>query len=98
MHVANPRRWLALVAIMLAFLPVVLGMTILTVAMPTLTLVLGASATEILWIMDIYPLLMVGQFKPAPTSRWFGSEIARVMHFVGARLRAIGGCPADHDG
>ncbi|MDC7828182.1 MULTISPECIES: MFS transporter [Pseudomonas] len=67
MHVANPRHWLALVAIMLAFLPVVLDMTILTVAMPTLTLALGASAAEVLWIMDIYPLLMAGLLVPMGT-------------------------------
>lgn len=67
MHAANPRHWLALVAIMLAFLPVVLDMTILTVAMPTLTLALGASAAEVLWIMDIYPLLMAGLLVPMGT-------------------------------
>ncbi|WP_204522102.1 hypothetical protein [Aeromonas dhakensis] len=50
------RRWLVL----LAFLPVVIDMTILHIAVPSLTQVLGASATEVLWIIDIYPLLMPG--------------------------------------
>lgn len=67
MVIAIPRRWLALLAIMLAFLPVVLDMTILTIAVPTLTLALGASSTEVLWIMDIYPLLMAGLLVPMGT-------------------------------
>ncbi|MFA7820580.1 hypothetical protein [Aeromonas dhakensis] len=50
------RRWLVL----LAFLPVVIDMTILHIAVPSLTQALGASATEVLWIIDIYPLLMPG--------------------------------------
>ena len=53
-------RWLVLLAVMLAFLPVVIDMTILHIAVPSLTQALGASATEVLWIIDIYPLLMAG--------------------------------------
>ncbi|MFJ2443171.1 MULTISPECIES: MFS transporter [unclassified Streptomyces] len=34
--------------------------TILNVAVPSLTETLGASARELLWIVDIYPLVMVG--------------------------------------
>lgn len=64
---ADPKRWLVLVAVMLAFLPVVLDMTILHVAVPTLTQALGASTTEVLWIIDIYPLLMAGLLVPMGT-------------------------------
>ncbi|UPA27417.1 MFS transporter [Shinella oryzae] len=60
-------RWLVLVAVMLAFLPVVLDMTILHVAVPTLTQALGASSTQVLWIIDIYPLLMAGLLVPMGT-------------------------------
>ncbi|MGE4372791.1 MAG: MFS transporter [Xanthobacter sp.] len=60
-------RWLVLVAVMLAFLPVVLDMTILHVAVPTLTRSLNASGTEVLWIIDIYPLLMAGLLVPMGT-------------------------------
>ena len=62
-----PRRWLVLLAVMLAFLPVVIDMTILHIAVPSLTLALGASATEVLWIIDIYPLLMAGLLVPMGT-------------------------------
>lgn len=62
-----PRRWLILLAVMLAFLPVVIDMTILHIAVPSLTLALGASASEVLWIIDIYPLLMAGLLVPMGT-------------------------------
>lgn len=64
---ADPRRWLILLAVMLAFLPVVLDMTILHIAVPTLTQALGASSTQVLWIIDIYPLLMAGLLVPMGT-------------------------------
>ena len=50
------RPWLVL----LTFLPVVIDMTVLHIAVPSLTQTLGASATEVQWIIDIYPLLMPG--------------------------------------
>ncbi|MCX2522916.1 MFS transporter [Larsenimonas rhizosphaerae] len=62
-----PRRWLILLAVMLAFLPVVIDMTILHIAVPSLTLALSASANEVLWIIDIYPLLMAGLLVPMGT-------------------------------
>ena len=65
---SSPRnRWLVLLAVMLAFLPVVIDMTILHIAVPSLTLALGASGTEILWIIDIYPLMMAGLLVPMGT-------------------------------
>jgi MFS transporter, DHA2 family, multidrug resistance protein len=63
----DPKRWLVLLAVMLAFLPVVLDMTILHVAVPTLTQALAASNTQMLWIIDIYPLLMAGLLVPMGT-------------------------------
>ena len=63
----DPKRWLVLLAVMLAFLPVALDMTILHVAVPTLTQALGASSTQVLWIIDIYPLLMAGLLVPMGT-------------------------------
>ncbi|MCM5558408.1 MFS transporter [Pleomorphomonas sp. JP5] len=64
---ADPRRWLMLIAVMLAFLPVVFDMTILHIAVPALTQALGASNTQVLWIIDIYPLLMAGLLVPMGT-------------------------------
>jgi len=56
-----------LLAVMMVFLPVVLDVTILHVAVPSLTLALQASGTEVLWIIDIYPLLMASLLIPMGT-------------------------------
>ncbi len=61
------KRWWVLGAVMMAFLPVVLDMTILHVAVPSLTLALQATGTEVLWIIDIYPLLMASLLIPMGT-------------------------------
>lgn len=60
-------RWYILLAVMLAFLPVVVDMTILHIAVPSLTLALNASGNEVLWIIDIYPLVMAGLLVPMGT-------------------------------
>jgi len=57
---AEPRRWLLLLLVSAALLPVAVDQTILFVAMPVLIHELGASGPEVLWIVDIYPLLMTG--------------------------------------
>ncbi len=56
----HSRRWLILSTVAGCFLPVAADATILNVAVPSLTEALGASARELLWIVDIYPLVMVG--------------------------------------
>ncbi|MGV1908484.1 MFS transporter [Agrobacterium cavarae] len=63
----TPNRWLVLAAVMMAFTPVVVDMTILHIAVPSLTLALSASGTEVLWIIDIYPLVMAGLLVPMGT-------------------------------
>jgi DHA2 family multidrug resistance protein-like MFS transporter len=60
-------RWWVLVAVMMVFLPVVLDVTILHVAVPSLTLALHATGTEVLWIIDIYPLIMASLLIPMGT-------------------------------
>jgi DHA2 family multidrug resistance protein-like MFS transporter len=62
---SNP--WLVLSSVILAFTPVVVDMTVLHVAIPTLTLALGASGNEVLWIIDVYPLVMAGMLVPMGT-------------------------------
>lgn len=63
----HAKRWWVLVAVMMVFLPVVLDVTILHVAVPSLTLALQASGTQVLWIIDIYPLLMASLMIPMGT-------------------------------
>lgn len=57
---AQGNRWLILAVVAGCFLPVAADATILNVAVPSLTETLGASARDVLWIADIYPLMMVG--------------------------------------
>lgn len=64
---APRNRWLVLLAVMLAFTPIVIDMTILHIAVPSLTMALNASGSEILWIIDIYPLIMAGLLVPMGT-------------------------------
>jgi DHA2 family multidrug resistance protein-like MFS transporter len=58
------KQWLILAIIITALIPVTIDATILHVAIPTLTLSLGASGNEVLWIIDIYPLMMAGLLLP----------------------------------
>lgn len=61
------RRWIILFAAIMAFLPVVIDMTILHVAAPTLARDLQADGQALLWILDIYPLVMAGLLVPMGT-------------------------------
>lgn len=67
MHFQQQNRWIVLLVVMLAFIPIVVDMTILHVAIPSLTLALQATGTEVLWIIDVYPLLMASLLIPMGT-------------------------------
>lgn len=58
------RQWLALVIIVLVYIPVAIDATVLHVAAPTLSMTLDASGNELLWIIDIYSLVMAGMVLP----------------------------------
>lgn len=58
------RQWLVLIVIVLAYTPVAIDATVLHVAVPTLSVALGASGSELLWIIDIYSLVMTGMVLP----------------------------------
>ncbi|WP_425547024.1 MFS transporter, partial [Brevibacterium salitolerans] len=59
-----PRRWAALAALMLPVLLVSVDNTVLTFALPQIVTALGPSGTQLLWIVDIYPLVMAGLLVP----------------------------------
>ena len=84
----QPNRWVVLLVVMLAFLPIVLDLTILHVAIPSLTLALEATGTEVLWIIDIYPLLMASLLIP------MGTLADRIGHrrllFIGLSVFGVG--------
>ena len=53
---ADRNRWPVLAIVSSALLLIVIDMTVLYTALPTLTLALGATANEKLWIVNAYPL------------------------------------------
>ncbi len=64
------RQWMTLMAILLVYIPVAaIDATVLHVA-ADLSVALGSSGNELLWIIDIYSLVMAGMVLPmgAPPS------------------------------
>ena len=55
---------MTLMAILLVYIPVAIDATVLHVAAPTLSVALGSSGNELLWIIDIYSLVMAGMVLP----------------------------------
>ncbi|MFV5513922.1 MFS transporter [Acinetobacter gerneri] len=58
------RQWYILAIVVLIYLPVSIDATVLHVAIPTLTQQLGLTNTQMLWIIDIYSLMMAGFILP----------------------------------
>lgn len=61
---ARLRPWLTLFIVVLVYIPVAIDATVLHVATPTLSTRLGASSNTLLWIIDIYSLIMAGMVLP----------------------------------
>ncbi|MFI7491434.1 DHA2 family efflux MFS transporter permease subunit [Micromonospora echinaurantiaca] len=59
------RRWWAVAAMMLAMLTVGFDVTILNVALPTLGAELGASTSQLQWIVDAYVVVFAALLLPA---------------------------------
>lgn len=53
-------RWLTLAVVTSTLFLIVVDMTVLYTALPRLTLALGASSSEKLWIVNAYPLVVAG--------------------------------------
>ncbi len=53
-------KWFILAIVVGLYLPVAIDATVLHIAVPTLSQELKASTSQLLWIIDIYPLLMAG--------------------------------------
>lgn len=57
---AHPRRWAALGVLVIAVLLLAIDGTVLYLAVPALTRDLAPSATQVLWIGDVYSLALAG--------------------------------------
>src|SRR5919109_1088083 len=57
---AGRRQWLGLLVLALPCLLVTMDLTVLFLAVPTLTEDLAPSSTQLLWITDVYGFLIAG--------------------------------------
>ncbi len=71
---AGRREWIGLAAIALPCLVVVMDITVLHLAVPTLTTDLKPSPSQLLWIVDIYGFLLAGSLMTMGT---LGDRIGR---------------------
>ncbi len=56
----DPRRWMALAVLCLSLVLIVLDNTVLNVALPTLVRELGATTTDLQWMVDAYVIVFAG--------------------------------------
>src|SRR5215218_11207196 len=71
---ATRREWIGLAVIALPCLVYAMDLTVLTLAVPSLSADLHPSSTELLWIVDIYGFLVAGFLIPMGT---LGDRIGR---------------------
>ena len=56
----DPRRWLTLAVLCISLLIIVIDNTIVNVALPTLVRQLGASVSQLQWVVDAYTVVFAG--------------------------------------
>ena len=56
----DPRRWLVLAVMALGTLIVFLDLTVVNTALPAISVDLGASTSELQWVVDSYVLVLAG--------------------------------------
>src|SRR3712207_2244093 len=94
----DPRRWWALAVLCLSLLVIGLDNTILNVALPTLERDLGATPSQLQWIVDAYMLVFAGLLLTAGA---LGDRFRRkraltaglVVFGAGSVLSALAGSP-----
>ncbi len=57
---AGLRQWIALAVLMLPVLIVSIDNTVLSFALPQISVALAPTAQQLLWIVDVYPLMLAG--------------------------------------
>ncbi|GAB52059.1 SmvA family efflux MFS transporter [Atlantibacter hermannii] len=81
------RQWYTLAILVLIYIPVAIDATVLHVAVPSLTMALEASGNELLWISDIYSLVMAGMVLPMGA---LGDRIGyKRLTLIGSKLFGI---------
>ncbi len=86
------KKWLILTIIVLIYLPVTIDATVMHVATPTLSEALNLTANQLLWIIDIYSLIMAGLILPMGA---LGDRIGfKKLLFIGTAVFGIGSLAA----
>ena len=86
-----PRRWWTLVVLRISLLVISLDNTILNVALPSLSDDLGASASQLQWIVDAYMLVFAGLLLTAGSlGDRFGRKRALTLGLVDLRRGLCG--------
>lgn len=89
---ASRAAWIGLAALMLPVITVAITTTTLSFALPDIAADLRPSATQLLWIVDVYPLILAGLLIPMGT---VGDHIGRrrllMIGAVGFALSSIAG-------
>ncbi|SDB87503.1 MFS transporter [Acinetobacter boissieri] len=81
------QKYIILTAIILIYLPVTIDATILYIAMPTLSAALNLSSSQLLWVLDIYSLIMAGLILPMGA---LGDRIGyKKLMLIGATVFAL---------
>ncbi|HEY9314349.1 MFS transporter [Williamsia sp.] len=80
---SDPRRWAGLAVLAGSLLMVVMDMTILNVALPSMASDLRPTSTELLWIVDVYALVVAGLLV---TTSSLGDRWGRRMMLVAGFL------------
>src|SRR6478736_1790609 len=57
---AGVREWIALAVLLLPVLLVAVDATVLSFALPSISAALRPTGTQLLWMIDIYPLVLAG--------------------------------------
>ena len=57
---AGAREWIALAVLLLPVLLVAVDATVLSFALPAISEALNPTGTQLLWMIDIYPLVLAG--------------------------------------
>ena len=94
----DPRRWWMLVVLSASLLVIGLDNTILNVALPTLESDLGASSSQLQWIVDAYMLVFAGLLLTAGAlgdrfGRKRGLTIGLLIFGLGSGLSALATSP-----
>ncbi len=92
----DPRRWLVLAAMSLGTLIVFLDLTVVNTALPAISLDLGASTSQLQWVVDSYVLALAGLLMLAGSigdrfgrKRWMAFGL--LVFLAGSVIAALAG-------